>query len=196
MPYEESIFLKINETDTLHLRRFYKNPKSKPAFLVHGSIENGRIFYSKSGKGLAPFLAENGYDVYVVDLRGRGKSTPKISKELHYGLHEALFEDIATCLQYIRDKKGNQPQYWLSHSWGGVLLMSYFARRPEENNLAKMCFLATKRAITTQNLKKWWMIDVNWRFLGKILAKKYGFLPALKMKFGAENEPRQFFFGY
>ena len=40
--------------------------------LIPGSIENGHIFYSKSGKGFAPWMAERGFDVFVADLRGRG----------------------------------------------------------------------------------------------------------------------------
>jgi len=35
------------------------NKKSKcPIVMIHGAIENGKIFYSESGKGLAPFLCK------------------------------------------------------------------------------------------------------------------------------------------
>ena len=46
----------------------------EPILMVHGAIENGRIFYTESGKGLACFLARHGYQVYVADLRLDEKS--------------------------------------------------------------------------------------------------------------------------
>ena len=55
-------------------------PKGIPVLMIHGIVEDGRIFYHNSGKGLGSFLAKHGYDVYVADLRGIGKSTPKIHR--------------------------------------------------------------------------------------------------------------------
>ena len=76
------IFIPITDTDTLFVRRFRVEGKAiGNVFLLHGSIENGRIFYSENNKGLAPFLARNGYDVYVGDLRGRGKSKPAYQRQ-------------------------------------------------------------------------------------------------------------------
>jgi pimeloyl-ACP methyl ester carboxylesterase len=48
--------------------------------LLHGAVSNGRIFASHSGHGLALFLAGHGYDIHVLDLRGRGRSTPPIDR--------------------------------------------------------------------------------------------------------------------
>ena len=53
-----------------------------------------QIFYTEKGKGLGCYLAEQGFDVYVLDLRGRGKSTPLINAESDYGQHEAITHDI------------------------------------------------------------------------------------------------------
>ncbi len=58
--------------------------------MLHGAVENGKIFYSDSGRGLAPFLARRGFDVYVGDLRGRGESRPHISRSSRYGQTEAI----------------------------------------------------------------------------------------------------------
>jgi len=77
---EESLYIAINNTEKLHLKRFFNDKMGQPVVMLHGSIENGKIFYSSSGKGLAPFLADQGYDVFVPDFRGKGKSTPPIVK--------------------------------------------------------------------------------------------------------------------
>ncbi|PTB97869.1 hypothetical protein C9994_00645 [Marivirga lumbricoides] len=99
----ESHFIE-KEGYNLHLRRFFTPDAKASIFLLHGSIEDGRIFYSKSGKGLAPFLAQNGYDVFVADLRGKGKSTPNISPESDFGQKEAIMEDMPAFMDYINQK--------------------------------------------------------------------------------------------
>ena len=78
---EESLFIPLHQNDRLHLKRFCGSSTGSVVFMLHGTVENGRIFYSRNGKGLAPFLASKGYDVFVADLRGRGESTPAISRE-------------------------------------------------------------------------------------------------------------------
>ncbi len=55
---QESLFIPLSpfSKDELHLKRVYKKGLlGPPVFMLHGSIENGRIFYSDSGKGLAPY---------------------------------------------------------------------------------------------------------------------------------------------
>ena len=98
---QESLFVPVSSTDELHLRRIWRDPNGPPVFMIHGSIENGRVFYSPSGKGLAPYLAQNGYDVYVGDLRGRGLSRPPIGRHSAYGQTEMITEDTPTMVREI-----------------------------------------------------------------------------------------------
>ena len=133
----ESIFIPINSEEILHLKHIYKHTNGTPIFLLHGAIENGKIFYSDSGKGLAYFLAEKGYDVYVADLRGRGKSTPNISKDSTFGQMEIICEDIPSFADEINKRRGKTKQIWMAHSWGGVLISSFLARNPDYINTVK-----------------------------------------------------------
>ncbi|MDP5192053.1 alpha/beta hydrolase, partial [Rheinheimera baltica] len=65
----------------LHVRRLLPfQPANAPALMLHGAIENGRIFYSASGKGLGSYLADNGFMVYCPDFAGRGLSKPHVSE--------------------------------------------------------------------------------------------------------------------
>lgn len=192
---QESYFIKINEVDTLHLKRIYHNPNGEVAFMLHGSIENGRIFYSNSGKGLAPYLAKKGFDVYIADLRGRGQSTPKISKHSAFGQTSTIVEDIPAFLNKIVELRGNTTQHWLAHSWGGVLLSSYFARFETHRELVKsMVFFGTKRQITVFNWEKLIKIDFFWNIFSRIMIKKYGYLPAEKFKMGSDSETKKSYY--
>ncbi|GHA79071.1 alpha/beta hydrolase family protein [Pontibacter akesuensis] len=186
----ESIFIPVTEKDTLHLRRFSQQQQGAPVFLVHGSIENGRIFYSNSGKGFAPYLAQQGYDVFVADLRGRGQSTPAISGKSKFGLTETLQEDFPAFINKIKELKGDVPQLWGAHSWGGVLMLAYLARPVVPVEVQSMAFFATKRRISVQSLQRFFMIDVMWNLVANIAVATTGALYAKKLKMGSDSETR------
>ncbi|MGB1248876.1 MAG: alpha/beta fold hydrolase [Chitinophagales bacterium] len=189
---EESLYIPISETDTLHLKRIFKNPKGEPVFLLHGSIENGMIFYSKNLKGYAPFLAEQGYDVFIADFQGRGKSTPAINRHSTYGQVDIIKTDIPAFLEKIKEIKGDIPIHWGAHSWGGVLALAYIARfQPKVKSLV---LFGAKRRLTIRNWEYFTQLIINWHLLGNFFMWVYGFLPAKRFGFGAENEPRVHFY--
>ncbi len=176
----------------LFVKRFSSlKENSLPILLLHGSIENGKIFYSNSLKGLAPFLAKHGYDVFVPDLRGHGKSTPPINKQSSFGLYDLIEIDLNLIVHKIKELKPNMPQIWMAHSWGGICLLSYFAKFNPHTHVSKMVFFGVKRRITIQTLQKIFMIDVMWRFIGKVLVNMYGYLPAQKINMGSDNESKK-----
>lgn len=183
----QSIYISTGNQQ-LHLARFCGNEKGMPIFLVHGSIENGKVFYSDSGKGLAPWLAAKGYDVFVADLRGRGESKPRVDASAKWGLREILKEDFPAMLQEIVRLKGELPQHWMGHSWGGVLQLAYLARWQTPAPLASLTFFGSKRRIGTWSPKKMMMVDGAWGSMGAMLTRTYGYLPAKKWKLGSDDE--------
>ncbi|HEY9044239.1 MAG TPA: alpha/beta hydrolase, partial [Rheinheimera sp.] len=73
---QSSLYLDLQQYQ-LHLRRLMPMQQGiAPVLMLHGAIENGRIFYSHSGKGLGCYLADNGFMVYCADFAGRGLSKP------------------------------------------------------------------------------------------------------------------------
>lgn len=183
----QSLYVSVGQQQ-LHLKRFCGNENGMPVFMVHGSVENGHIFYSNTGKGLAPWLAAKGYDVFVADLRGRGKSKPKISARSDWGLREILELDFPAMLQEIVRLKGELPQHWMGHSWGGVLLLAYLARWHAPAPVASLTFFGSKRRLGIWNPKKALMVDGAWVGMGEALTRLYGYLPAKKWKMGSDDE--------
>ena len=55
----ESYDIKFNQ-GTSKVHRFYTKKGGSPIFLIHGYFEDGRIFFTKKGKGFAPFLQKMG----------------------------------------------------------------------------------------------------------------------------------------
>ncbi len=189
-PEMQSVYVTVGEQQ-LHLARFCGNEKGMPVFLVHGSMENSHIFYSGSGKGLAPWLASKGFDVFVADLRGRGKSKPHVDASARWGLREILEEDFSAMLEEIVRIKGELPQHWMAHSWGGVLQLAYLARWQPKAPIASLTFFGTKRRIGTWSPKKLVMVNGAWGSLGEMLTRTYGYLPARKWKMGSDDESLQ-----
>lgn len=175
--------------DKLYLKRWVAQPGGIPVFCLHGSIENGKIFYTGHGKGLAPLLARQGYDVFVGDLRGRGKSTPKVSSKSKQGQYEAIMEDVPAFVNKIKEVTGKDAMHWVAHSWGGVLLTSSLARFHDEFKIISQVYFGVKRRITVFNWEKFLKMDIGWSLMGGAAVLFKGYLPSKGMKMGADNEP-------
>jgi predicted alpha/beta hydrolase len=190
MEYQvEEHFLETADNNRLFVARFCPaNTPIAAVLLIHGSIENGRIFYSKSGKGLAPFLAKAGYEVWVPDLRGRGKSSPVISRNAGFGNDEIIRQDLPHYTEWIATHSKGLPLVWIGHSWGGVLLMSMLARGLQAQSPVALVTFGTKRRISIGGWKKWYMIDFFWVFVSRLLKALYGYLPAAALGMGSDNE--------
>lgn len=188
---QESTFIHVYG-HRLHLKHIYKEQGGQPILMLHGTIENGKIFYTASGKGLACYLADKGFDVYVADFRGKGESVPNISEESDHGQQEAITEDIPAFIDYVFKQTGKKCHV-ICHSWGGVLFASYLARYPESLSKvsSKICF-GTKRTIHTKSFEKWLKVDLLWDKLAPRLAKKKGFIDSERLRFGAEKETYRF----
>jgi predicted alpha/beta hydrolase len=160
-------------------------------FLLHGGLENGKIFYSKSGKGFGPYLAKLGYNVFIGDLRGKGNCKPLIKhdKNPNYGIKDVTERSIPLFLDKIISLTGQEKLCWVSHSLGGVLLKSTLARYPKYlQNLQCEIHFATKRVITERNFLNWLILDLFYGQITKGIFKIYGYLPSKKFKIGSDDE--------
>ncbi|MFT4925277.1 MAG: alpha-beta hydrolase superfamily lysophospholipase [Phenylobacterium sp.] len=160
----------------------------QPVLLVHGAIENGLIFYTKKGKGLACYLAGQGFDVYVLDLRGRGETKPRIQPFDDYGQTETIKTDLPLFIDFIY-QRNPQPIHLMAHSWGGVLVTAMLARAPQYlSKVRSQVFFGTKRKIKVVNIEVLFKISLMWRLIAPVLARRVGFLPAKKIGFGSDDE--------
>lgn len=173
------------------VHRFGGNPDNPAVVLIHGSIENARVFYSRSGKGFAPWLAKQGFDVFAVDLPGKGESTPKVSRHFKHSQTTFITKDLPAILNDIQQRNHSGELHLGAHSWGGVLIPAMLAR--SEFNVKSMVFFASKRRISVFHLKRLFMVDLVWTLGGTVLSHLLGFLPARQIKIGSDNEPKKFF---
>jgi predicted alpha/beta hydrolase len=159
--------------------------------MIHGSIENARVFYSKSGKGFAPWLALQGFDVYAIDLPGKGESEPKVSRKFQHSQTQFILRDMPQIVAAIVTRNTSGQLHFVTHSWGGVLVPAFIARH--EIAVKSMVFFASKRRIGIFSLKRLLMVDLVWTLAGTLFSLLFGYLPARWMKIGSDNEPKSFF---
>jgi pimeloyl-ACP methyl ester carboxylesterase len=170
-----------------------KGGSGTPVLLIHGSIEDSRIFFSASGKGFAPFLAQAGFDVFVPDLPGKGKSTPKASRSFNHSQQQFIDCDFNDYIGYIRTFYPAEKIRLGGHSWGGVLALAWYAKFGSTETTGPMVFFGSKRRLATRSLSRLLMIDIMWSAAGSLSTSLVGYLPAAKLKMGSENEPAQFY---
>lgn len=180
----------------LHMKRLYSTTGvlGTPVFMLHGLVEEGRIFYSAEGYGLAWYMASLGYDVYIPDLRGKGKSWPALASDSQDGLHEAINEDIPALLRAIVRKRGPLPQIWVSHAWGGVLASSYYARYGDRfAPVQSMVYFGSRRRVSDDGWRKNLALKGVWKNAMMMASRLSGYVPAQQLKLGTSNESRVYF---
>ncbi len=189
-PHQDSLFLPTPGRAELHLRHIEAaQAPHAPVLMLHGSIENGRVFYTPSGKGLGPFLARAGHPVYIADQRGRGESRPRLARGHRYGQTETITQDLPAFHQSVLERHPGQRVHWVAHSWGGVLMLACLGRFPElRRDVASLTFFGTKRCVRVRNLHKRLLIDLYWMRLARLAALAFGYLPSRRLGLGSDDE--------
>ena len=191
----QSLYLPLPCGSRLHLMSINKEAPSPeqnqglPILMVHGMVEDGRIFYHPSGKGLGSYLAQQGYQVYVADLRGIGKSTPKIGRHSQHGQTETICQDLPALIDFVLAHSKQPKLHLAAHSWGGVYLNAMLVRFPHLiNKVICGVYFGSKRRVRVKNFDRLLKIEFFWNRFSPLLSRSFGYLPAKKLKFGADNE--------
>ena len=189
---QSSIYVDLQQYQ-LHVRRILPLTQcGAPVLMLHGAIENGRIFYSKQGKGLGCYLAEQGFSVYCADFAGRGQSKPHVAQGLKQHQQQMICRDIPALVDYVYQQH-QQKVIIVAHSWGGVVATASLARHPELlNKVAAMVCFGSKRVIRIRSIERSLKIGLIWNRLAPWLSRRYGYFPARKWRLGADDEPADF----
>ncbi|HDH97400.1 MAG TPA: alpha/beta fold hydrolase, partial [Proteobacteria bacterium] len=94
-----------------------------PLVLCHGFTSTEYVFDMGDRRSLARYLADAGFDVYVVNLRGRGEgaSVPKEVRRRGWSISDYLRYDVPAIISGVLDRSGADRLVWIGHSMGGIL---------------------------------------------------------------------------
>jgi pimeloyl-ACP methyl ester carboxylesterase len=96
--------------------------------LCHGLGSNRYNLDGPGNLSLARFLHAHGWDVWLLELRGAGRSSkPRPWNKLHYNwnVDDYIFHDVPAALRFIRDHAGRAKVHWVGHSMGGMLAYAF-----------------------------------------------------------------------
>jgi pimeloyl-ACP methyl ester carboxylesterase len=155
----------------------------QPIVLVHGSFTNRRFWISAQGVGLARYLVEAGFDVWLMEMRGHGLSPRNLDYKDNSLEHYAV-SDVPAINEFVIEKTGLKP-VWLGHSLGGVLIATAIAAETlPEHQIAAIALLGT------QVVRRRWFLQIPLiTSMGKLWFTLKPELDGRKLKIGPENEP-------
>lgn len=177
---EQTLMVALPGQQQLALRRLADNPDGPPVLLLHGQQEDGTVFLGQQADGLAHFLAQQGFDVYIPFF--------------HWGLRrvaDLVNADMPALLDAIRGIRGILPTYWFTHRWGGMLANSFLASFPGHRAAINgLVHFGVQRMTTTRSLtSRIWLDGLRGWFLA-LVARLRGFIPGRLLQRNMRSEFR------
>ena len=133
------------------IRPLQPDPAKLPVVLCHGLGLNG-TFWTITDDHLPGQLAEQGYEVFVVDMRGSGAShrvgmTGRINRILHqtpfrdigarsWTVDDQAKHDVPAILDHVQRQTGSPRVNWVGHSQGGMLMFPFLELSPHADRVA------------------------------------------------------------
>ena len=117
------------------------DPDKLPVILCHGLGANRFNLNFPGRHSLARYLADRGYDAYVLELRGAGLSTRKRFFDpvrWDFGFLDFVEFDLPAAIDHVLKVTGKPRVHWVGHSMGGMVAYA-FAQRPAAEKLASLC---------------------------------------------------------
>lgn len=111
----------------LALHRLRADRGGRPAvLLIHGAFVGHTVFLRG---GLAEYLGERGFDVWLGDLRHHGASAREPAPH-RWRFEDWILHDAPALIAGVRRETGAVPIAWVGHSSGGVVGLCALSRGP------------------------------------------------------------------
>lgn len=160
-------------------------PESRgvPVILLHGSFSNRRFWYSPKGIGLGAYLARQGLDVWIAEMRGHGLSRRNHNYAKNRVVDYARY-DLPAIAAFVREQSGQIP-HWIGHSLGGTTLAAALG-----GQYLGAPAVASVALFGCQVSRTYWPLKippVEWA--ARFVLKRFAQLSGTRLKRGPEDEP-------
>jgi pimeloyl-ACP methyl ester carboxylesterase len=144
----------------LHRHRPALQRFAEPLVLCHGLGAN-RFNFDLDGRiSLARHLAERGFDVWVLELRGAGLSDAPgwfTGRSWNWDFDTHLGLDAPAALDEVRRATGQRRVFWVGHSMGGMLGYA-LAGQPALEALAGLVAVGSPGRLSPSALRPAWLL--------------------------------------
>jgi pimeloyl-ACP methyl ester carboxylesterase len=126
-----------------------------PAFLVHGLGSNRHDLDCPDDRySLARYLHEDGFDVWIVELRGAGASNNRLKKAVRgFTIDDYIEHDLPAALALVERETGSGAVHWVGHSLGGSLAYPFIATNDARIRSAVTLGAPTMNALRHKHLE-------------------------------------------
>lgn len=155
----------------------------EPVVLLHGSFSNRRFWCSPLGIGAGAYLARQGFDVWILELRGHGLS-PRNRDYTKNRVSQYVRYDLPAVAAFVQEQNGLAP-HWVGHSLGGIVLAAALGGGYLDEASA-----ASAALFGSQISRIYWPLKVppvEWA--GRLLLKGFDQVSGSRLKRGPEDEP-------
>ena len=117
----------------LALERLYAAAKSRHAvsvILSHGFFVNSLFLNLNEDHSLARYLAQEGFEVWNLSLRGTGRSLkPLRGAPENWTLDDMIEKDLLPVIRYVQRESRSSKIVWLGYELGGLLGYGYLEKK-------------------------------------------------------------------
>ena len=170
------------EVAVTHITGDANQKATKPVILLHGTYSKRNFWLSPKGIGLGKYLADNGFDVWIPELRGHGLS-PKGNAFSAITAEHQIRYDIPAIQSFVFTRTGI-PVVWICHSFGGVYALAALSCNwLDSATVGGMITFGSQISKGESFLK---VPPLAW--LSKMILRLLGHFPATKFGMGPEIE--------
>jgi len=94
--------------------------RAPPLLLVHGTFSNRNFFLGQHERGLAHYLAGRGFDAWVAELRGHGRSGA-VGRAAAWHFEDWIRRDAPALIGQVLAETDASRLVWIGHSAGGII---------------------------------------------------------------------------
>lgn len=169
--WQEVHFAKTSDNWNLALYRFYPKGAVKyrnPVILCHGLGYNADFWNIDERRSLAKYLADRGFDVWTVSLRGAGKSTKGSwrafrdlltlrlndlanvsfsARKLNWTIDDHIQNDVPAIVKTVKAVTGASQADWIGHSLGGMIILAHLEMTEHPEEIANVAVIGTGSVI-------------------------------------------------
>ena len=117
-----------------HLKTTDSFSSSRTVLYIHGATQPSEtVFDLAVGDGSwADYIASRGYDVWYVDVRGYGGSTPPTEQSKPFATTQDAVDDLGLAVKHILAQRKIPKLQLIGWSWGTLITGSYTAAHPDQ----------------------------------------------------------------